>query len=454
MSFYDPAKLVGGPITDSRLRWLLWLCGLKGIGWALGVVVLPFFAREVIGLNATMLGVQWALNDGVQLIFTPLLGNISDSVGRKWVIICCVALIGALLGLTSFCTNATEYLVVRSLSGIGQGVGYGTITAMVTDLACETERAGRLGGLYFVAGVSLVIGAGMNALATHFLKWGYAEVLLAGMAVVCSAATMSAVLMGESLSPSKRRPLCSSNEAEKDRVSASEWWSYGLCLVLIAKAFSACGVMCWQVTYAFFIKDAFGWGTVEFGIILAACGLLSAVFQSVGYPVIDRSLGSHCATAACCVVFAIACAALPACSLSFHTQLSNQSGHLTVLTIMSFAFSCSEVAFPNLVATYVPEPCFMGAAQGMTAAAKSVGWFVGPILGGLLYDSRGMYLPYLAGGAFSFVAASVVLASWLLPTPDISDATEQLCLLHARKSSKTSLGKVGECSPPLTSRLD
>mmetsp|Transcript_11756 Transcript_11756/g.21977 ORF Transcript_11756/g.21977 Transcript_11756/m.21977 type:complete len:440 (+) Transcript_11756:54-1373(+) len=425
---------LGGPIKDSRLGWLLGLCGLKGVGWTLGAIVLPFFARDVIGLNATMLGVQWALNDGVQLIFTPLLGNFSDSVGRKWVIIGCVALIGALMGLTAFCTNATEYIIVRSISGIGQGVGYGAITAMVTDLAGETERARRLGGLFFVVGVSLVVGAGLNAMASHFLKWGYAEVLLVGMALVCAASALSAAFMGESLSASERRPLCSSSETEKeDRVWVTEWWSCGLGLVLIAKAFSACGVMCWQVTYAFFIKDAFGWDTAEFGIILAVCGLIAAVFQSICYPVFDRAVGSHWATSACCAVFAVTCAALPGCSLSLQTQLLNHSGHLTMLTIMGLATACSEVAFPNLVATYVPQPCFMGAAQGATAAAKSVGWFVGPILGGMLYDSRGMQIPYIVGGALSFVAASVILASWLLlPTPSKSDVAEHISLLNGR----------------------
>lgn len=453
MNTYLFATLLGGPITDSRLGWLLGLCGLKGVGWALGAVVLPFFARDVIGLSATMLGVQWALNDGVQLIFTPLLGNLSDSVGRKWVIIGCVFQIGVLLGVTPLCANATEFIFVRSLSGIGQGVGYGTITAMVTDLASEAERAGRLSGLFFVVGVSFVMGAGMNAMITHFWNWSYTQVLFLGMVVVCSSCVMSSVLMGESLPANKRRPLCSGNgETVKESPRTGELWSVGLSLILAAKATSACGVMCWQVTYAFFIQDVFGWSAVEYGIIIATCGLISAGFQSMCFPALDRSWGSHCAAAACCAVFATTCTALPGCSLSFQSRVINQTGHLAVLTLMALTTACCEVAFPNLVAAYVPEPCLMGAAQGLTAAAKSVGWLAGPILGGALYDSKGLYMPYVAGGILSLIATSMIFASWLLlPTADESTAKEQLCQSIIKKS--ISSPSLTEHTPLLNARF-
>merc|ERR1719316_1791347 len=85
------------------------------------------------------------------------------------------------------------------------------------------------------------------------------------------------------------------------------------------------------------------------------------------------------------------------------------SFHGAVMVLAALSFAVIEVSIPRIVAAYVPEPGLMGLAQGGTSSFRSLGFILGSLVSGILWDMWGMYGPYLIGAACSLIGT---LAVW------------------------------------------
>ena len=87
---------------------------------------------------------------------------------------------------------------------------------------------------------------------------------------------------------------------------------------------------------------------------------------------------------------------------------------LTLLTVLwvieAVGFSMANPAEAALVADLTGEGA-RGTGFGMYTFAQGVGFILGPLLGGWLYDAAGHAIPFYLNGAVSLTAAGLV---WLL----------------------------------------
>src|SRR6478672_9886731 len=144
--------------------WTLWTTvAIDLIGFGIVVPILGQYA-ERFGASGFTVGLLFAVYSLAQLVGAPLLGRLSDHIGRKPVIV--IALLGTAVG--SFITGAAGALWVLFVGRIIDGASGGSLSvaqAAVADLAPPEERPRLLGLLGAAFGVGFVMGPAIGGLA-------------------------------------------------------------------------------------------------------------------------------------------------------------------------------------------------------------------------------------------------------------------------------------------------
>src|SRR5512139_1963738 len=147
-------------MRNSRLLTIFLIVFIDLLGFSLILPLLPYYA-ETYGATPTIVGLLTASYAAAQLIGAPLLGRLSDRVGRRPVLLVSIAgtLVGfLLLGLADPLGKAlasstgipvnTAILMVLFFSRILDGLTGGNLTvaqAYITDVTDEQNRAKGLG---------------------------------------------------------------------------------------------------------------------------------------------------------------------------------------------------------------------------------------------------------------------------------------------------------------------
>jgi multidrug resistance protein len=133
-------------------------------------IILPILAiyGERLGASPTTLGFVVASYSLAQFVFSPLLGRLSDRVGRRPVIL--LSLFGTAVGsiLTGVATSVWLLFLGRIVDG-ASGASVSVAQGAVTDVAPPSERPRLLGLLGAAFGVGFVLGPALGGLAA---LWG------------------------------------------------------------------------------------------------------------------------------------------------------------------------------------------------------------------------------------------------------------------------------------------
>ena len=133
------------------------------IGFGIVMPILPQYA-ERFGVTATVIGLLMSTFSLAQLICAPILGRLSDRIGRKPVIL--ISLFGTALGslLTGAAGSVWILFAGRLLDG-ASGASVSVAQAAVADVATPAQRARLMGLLGAAFGVGFVAGPALGALA-------------------------------------------------------------------------------------------------------------------------------------------------------------------------------------------------------------------------------------------------------------------------------------------------
>ena len=159
---YDVAKKERTPMPKGY--WTIWTTvALDLVGFGIVAPILGRYA-ERFGASGLQVGLMFASFSVAQMFFAPILGRISDKVGRKPVIV--FSLIGTAVG--SFITGAAGALWVLFLGRLIDGASGASIAVAqgaVADIAPPDQRARLMGLLGAAFGVGFVVGPALGGLA-------------------------------------------------------------------------------------------------------------------------------------------------------------------------------------------------------------------------------------------------------------------------------------------------
>jgi DHA1 family multidrug resistance protein-like MFS transporter len=163
---------------------------------------LPLFARDVIGLGASQLGWLFALQTATTLATRPLMGMLSDRIGRRSVIVAGLTVCSSAVWLISGATGALALTAAVLTYAVGVAVTTAATSAFITDLS---QRA-RYGAAHGVFGTIYDVGDALGPIAAGLLvaSVGYAHMFQIMAVVALIVTTVFYVMSRHADSPPPR----------------------------------------------------------------------------------------------------------------------------------------------------------------------------------------------------------------------------------------------------------
>lgn len=249
------------------------------IGFGLIIPVMPDLIKGLTGQDApnaaVMGGWLMSLYAGMQFVFAPVVGGLSDRFGRKPILL--IALAGFTIDylIMGFSGSFLVLFIGRAISGIF-GASYTTASAYIADISNEKNRAANFGmigaafGLGFILGpvAGGLLGEAFGPRAPFFAAAG-----LAGVNFIYGVFVLPESLPVESRRKFELRranPFGALMQIRKHPVVYV--LLSGLFVIMLAHSV-------FPSTWSYFGEFRFGWSKQEIGFSLGAVGLMTALVQ-------------------------------------------------------------------------------------------------------------------------------------------------------------------------------
>lgn len=345
--------------------------GLDAVGVGLIFPILPRLIEDVThaGNVASYVGLLTALYAAMQFVFAPVLGALSDRLGRRPVLL--ISLGGAAINYALMALAPSLWLLIlgRAIAGL-TGANIAVAMACITDISPESTRAKRFGLFNAMFGIGFILGPVLGGvLGDYWLRLPFicAGVLNAGNCL------LALFVLPEPRTPSREKiDLAALNPLRPFR------WALSMkpLTPMVATFFilSATGEVygtCW----ALWGHDVFRWNGLWIGLSLGAFGVCQTLAQAFLPGPAVQWLGERGA-----VLTGIAGACVSLVVLAFATQA------WVVFAIMPLV-ALAGIGTPSLqsLASRLVEENRQGQFQGVLASAMSLATVVGPLVFSSVY---------------------------------------------------------------------
>jgi len=360
------------------------------IGFGIVIPLLPLYADHYHPAPAVF-GLLMAAFSAMQFIFSPILGRLSDRVGRRPVLL--ISLTGSLIGFVMFAL--ADSLVMLFASRLLAGVAGGNIAAAQAVIADTTPPEGRARGmgligaafgLGFIAGPAL---AGLLApLSASAPGWGAATCSLAAL-------VMTALFLPETR-PQAAAPGNGMPASGAARIAFA--WSHPEIAPLIAVGFAVVtGFAAFEVTFAQFLHARLDLQHSSVSFLFVYIGVLAAVVQGGLVGRATRWLGEGNL-----VIGGLVCTAAGLLMLSASHRLGAVLAVLPVVALGAGMVNPSLTALVSRRAAADQQGMALGAFQGVSSLARVVGPFTAEVALG----SWGVAAPQVGAAVLAAVAAA------------------------------------------------
>lgn len=339
--------------------------GLDAVGIGLIFPILPQLLEDVTHTRevAPYIGAMTALYAVMQFVFAPILGAMSDRLGRRPVLL--VSLAGAAVNyvLMAFAPQLWMLFAGRAIAGL-TSANVSVATAYITDITPEDLRARRFGLLNAMFGAGFIVGPVLGGvLGDAWVRLPF----LAAAALNAANLLFALLVLPESRTPTREKiDLAALNPLRPLRwaLSMKDLRSVIAIFFLMAASGEAYGT-CW----ALWGGDAFHWDGLQVGLSLGAFGVCQTLSQALLPGPAVRLLGERRAVL---TGIGAACVALAVMALARHGW--------EVFAIMP-VFALAGIGAPALqaLATRLVDDSRQGQFQGVLASAVSFASIVGPL---------------------------------------------------------------------------
>jgi len=338
---------------------------LDAVGIGLIFPILPSLLQNVTHAEnvAPYIGIMMALYAAMQFVFAPVLGSLSDRLGRRPVLL--ISLAGAAVNylFLAFASNIWMLLLGRGIAGL-TSANVSVATAYITDISAEDQRARRFGLLNAMFGIGFIIGPVLGgALGDYGLRLPFiAAAVLNGCNLL-----LAFFMLPESRTPTRQKiDFAYLNPLRSLRWVFSE--KRLLPITVIFFIFSAVGEVygtCW----AMWGSDTFQWNGLWIGLSLGAFGVCQTLAQAFLPGPAVKLLGERAT-----ILTGIAGACVALIVMTFATQ------SWMIFAIMP-VFALGGIGAPALqsLATRQVEDSQQGQFQGVLASAVSLASIICPL---------------------------------------------------------------------------
>jgi MFS transporter, DHA1 family, tetracycline resistance protein len=364
------------------------------IGFGIVIPVLPLYAKH-FGATESINGILVGIYSAMQFLCAPLLGRLSDRVGRRPVLL--VSLLGTCVGfaIMGFAKTLVWLFVARIIDGISGG-NISTAQAYIADITEPEERSKTMGLIGAAFGLGFILGPAIGGLLAG-VSIGAPFIFASALALL--NAILVAIRLPESLSPEHR-------VSAEDAAPISQVFKHGwhLPALMAGYFFAICGFAMMTTNFALFTHERFGYDIKQNGYVFAFIGVIAALVQGGLLRQLLKRQSEKSLAVLGVLMLAVGMAFLPL----VHT--------LTTLLIVSALVGIgNSFVTPTLngLASRSAERSWQGRVIGLMQSAGSLARWVGPFLAGKLLS---MDVGHAWYGRTPFWTASVILVVALIIT--------------------------------------
>jgi DHA1 family tetracycline resistance protein-like MFS transporter len=364
------------------------------VGFGIIIPLLPLYVKSMGG-NARTVGILLSCFSATQLIATPILGKLSDRLGRRRIILVSLAGNAVSMVLFALATKIT-LLPLLFVSRIIAGATAGNIAACQAAIADVTEgpsRARGMGRLGAGIGLGIALGPAIGGGLAHFGTWAPP---LAAAAMALGDFIAAAVLMPETRrvrdpsAPSMRAPLTTLFAQRPLQIVLGLYFCTFLFMTNLPTALPL------------FARDRLGLGQSGVAWLFTLTGAIGVAIQGLLIGRIARALGETRAL----VTGGMLCVA----GLAGIAATRGLALFLPALAAFGIGLAIMQPMLSTLASRFAGRER-QGAVLGVAQSAGGLARTVGPIATGFLYDLFGPSAPFASGAGIAAVA--VGLAVWL-----------------------------------------
>jgi len=387
---------------SSPLLPIFLIVAVDVLGFTIILPLLPFYS-ERLGASATAVGELVATYAVCQLIAGPILGQWSDRVGRRPVLL--ISQAGTLGGflLLAFSTHIWMLFVARAIDGATAG-NLSIAQAYISDMTKPEERAKSFAVIGIAFGLGFLVGPAISGYLAHF---GYQAPIFAA-----SGLSLTTILCTYFLLP-RREVVHEHREAEGDagpggrRLPLISWGQYSryfrdreLARLLAQWLLFSFSFSTFISGFALFAERRYQWnghpvGVREVGYIFAFNGFLGIIMQGGVVGRMVKWLGERKVVRLGFVTAMLGYAAV---------GLTRTIGQLLWVTAFTSVGGAGlRPALTSLV-TQKAGKREQGVIIGLTQSLMSIAQIAAPVVSGVLIDRRHLTIWAIWGGVLGGAA--------------------------------------------------
>jgi len=359
-------------------------------GFGMIIPLLPFYAAE-FQAGSTALGVLVASFSIMQFIFSPILGRISDSLGRRPILL--LSILTSMVSFIVFAVANSFLMLLLSRIIAGMATETAVAQAYIADITDETDRAKGIGRLGAAFGVGFIIGPAIGGLLSVYGFWapGFAAAVLTLLNLL-----FVFFFLPESISH-KDLPTRTTSKFHdgflRKLANAMGRPLIGPTLIIsfiITLAFATVPVIVPLLGISFF-----DFSSIEMSYVFMYIGLIQIILQGFIIGRLVKRAGEERLIAFGSLLMMLGMFVMP--------LLANISIFLGSITMMGSGVGIINTAVPSFISkrTQANE---QGGMLGLTQSISNIARVPGPLVGGSVFEFAGLTAPFLLSGVLLLVA--------------------------------------------------
>jgi len=379
-------------LTKHRGALLILMFNLLLVFSGIGLVIpiMPKF-MESLGITGGIIGLLVAAFSLTQFLCSPLAGRLSDSFGRKRMIVIGLILFAFSEVLFGGASSPVLLFASRLLGGISAAMIMPAVMAYTADITTPEERAVGMGYITAAITTGFIIGPGIGG---YIAEFGIRVPFYAAAAAGIFAACITLFILRESLPSKENKSDHPSTAAERKGLLSQLRYSYRepYFLSLIIVFVMSFGLANFETIFGLFVDQKFGFEPKDIAFIITFGSIAGAVVQVTAFSWILKRFGEK-RVISLCLFFA---------------------GLFILLTLFVHKFwMIFAVTFVVFLAIDILRPAIstqmsmvaedqQGYVAGLNSAFTSLGNIAGPIAAGFLFDMDVNY-PYVLACLVLFI---------------------------------------------------
>ncbi len=371
-------------VSAAALPTLLSVMFINLLGFGIIVPLLPFYAKsfQAPPWQVALIFSAYAIGG---FFGEPFWGRLSDTIGRKPILISTVTGNCLCYLALAFAPNIYVAFFVRLLGGMASGNG-AVIQGYIADVTPPEERTGKMSWLGAAYNIGFIVGPALGGMlanpAAGHAGFRIPLLVASGLSAVCVVGLT--LFLKESRS---RRRI--GHRPSRWAVVASAVTNPVIGRLMLVTLLAGCAFNGIESVFGLWTQARFDWTPWDVGLAFAVTGVVAAICQIFIAGPASKRFG-EARTLAAGMLLTTICASLQPFSI----------GSVMIVTLLSISAFGQSIAWPNVSALLSRNVDLdhQGQYLGLNNAVGGLARLVGPQIAALTFANIGVDAPFFSAG--------------------------------------------------------